>query len=126
MLRSAYKPMLLLMWLALITSAFGYWRNWDRLPARMAVHFDANFRPNGYASREGAVEVGIGIMAVMVSLFTIAGVIAHAVKPAAAWPILLFFYVVVGVLWYGNDLVVRFNLNRLAPHPPPLNITIPQ
>jgi len=126
MLRSAYKPMLLLMWLALITSALGYWRAWDRLPARMAVHFDKNFEPNGYSSREGAVEIGLGVMVVMVLLFTIAGLIAHAMKPAAAWPLLLFFYVVVGILWYGNYSVIRFNLNRMVPHPPPVNITIPQ
>ena len=126
MLRSAYKPMLLLMWLALVASALGYWGSWDRLPARMAVHFDKNFDPNGYSSREGAAEIGLGIMAVMVLLFTIAGLIAHAMKPVAAWPMLLFFYVVVGILWYGNYSVLRFNLNRMAPHPPPVNMTIPQ
>ena|SRR5215469_6769910 len=126
MLRSAYKPMLLLMWLALLTSVVSYWRVWDQLPARMAVHFDANFEPNGYTSREGAVELGIGIMAVMVLLFTIAGLIAHALKPVAAWPMLVGFYIVVGTLWYGNYSVLRFNLNRLAPHPPPVNITNPR
>ena len=126
MLRSAYKPMLLLMWLALLTSVVSYWRVWDQLPARMAVHFDANFEPNGYTSREGAVELGIGIMTVMVLLFTFAGLIAHAMKPVAAWPMLVGFYIVVGTLWYGNYSVLRFNLNRLAPHPPPVNITNPR
>ena len=126
MLRSAYKPMLLLMWLALITTAVNYWRVWDQLPARMAVHFDANFQPNGYTSREASAELGLGIMAVLLLLFTIAGLIAHAMKPAAAWPMLVGFYVVAGILWYGNYSVLRFNLNRLAPHPPPVNITIPQ
>lgn len=126
MLRSAYKLMLLLMWLALITSAVSYWRVWDQLPARMAVHFDANFQPNGYTSREASAELGLGIMAVMVLLFTIAGLIANAMKPAAAWPMLLGFYIVVGILWYANHSVLRFNLNRSAPHPPPVNITIPQ
>jgi len=124
--RSAYKPMLLLMWLALLTSVVSYWRVWDQLPARMAVHFDANFEPNGYTSREGAVELGIGIMTVMVLLFTFAGLIAHAMKPVAAWPMLVGFYIVVGILWYGNYSVLRFNLNRLAPHPPPVNITNPR
>ena len=126
MLRSAYKPMLLLMWLALLTSAVSYWRVWDQLPARMGVHFDANFEPNGYTSRAGAVELGVGIMAVVVLLFTIAGLIAHALKPVAAWPMLVGFYIVVGILWYGNYSVLRFNLNRLAPHPPPVNITNPR
>lgn len=92
----------------------------------MAVHFDANFEPNGYTSREGAAELGLGIMAVLLLLFTIAGLIARDMKPTAAWPMLVVFYVVVGILWYGNYSILRFNLNRLAPHPPPVNITIPQ
>ena len=126
MLRFSYKPMLLMMWLALIITALNYWRVWYQLPARMAVHFGANFQPNSYTSREAAAELGLGIMAVLLLLFTIAGLIAHAMKPPAAWPMLLVFYVVVGILWYGNYSVLRFNLNRLAPHPPPVNITIPR
>ena len=126
MLRFAYKPMLLLMWVALIATAVNYWRVWDQLPARMAVHFDANFQPNGYTSRAASAELGLGIMAVLLLLFTIAGLIMHAMKPAAAWPMLLTFYVAVIILWYVNDSVLRFNLNRLAPHPPPVNITIPR
>ena len=126
MSRSAYKPMLLLMWLALVTSAVNYWHVWNQLPTRMAVHFDANFEPNGYTSRQGAAELGLGIMAVLLLLFTIACLIAHDMKPMAAWPMLVVSYVVVGILWYGNYSILRFNLNRLAPHPPPVNITIPQ
>ena len=44
-------------------TALNYWRAWDQLPARMAVHFDANWQPNGYTSREGALMLGLGIMA---------------------------------------------------------------
>ena len=126
MLRTAYKPMLLVLWMAFLASVLNYWRAWDQLPARMAVHFDANFQPNGYTSREGAAELGLGIMAFVLLLFTIAGLVAHAMKPAAAWPMLVVFYVVAGFLWYGNDSVRRFNLDRLASHPPPVNMTIPR
>ena len=48
------------MWLALPISAWEYWQVWDQLPTRMAVHFDANWQPNGYTSREGALELGLG------------------------------------------------------------------
>ncbi len=116
MMRGAYKPMLALMWLALVSSALNYWRAWDRLPSRMAVHFDANWQPNGYTSKEGAVELGLGIMTVMLVLFTIAGLIAHAMKPVAAWPILFVSYVVVGFCWYGNSSIVNFNLRSQEPH----------
>lgn len=120
-----HKPAVLLMWLALPTAAWIYWHVWDQLPARMAVHFDANWQPNGYTSKEGAAELGLGIMAVMLLLFSVAALIAHALKPAAAWPMLLVFYLVLALIWYGNYSIVRFNLNRFSRYPP-LNITIPQ
>ena len=119
------KPAILLMWLALPTAAWIYWRVWNQLPARMAVHFDANWQPNGYTSKEGSVELGLGIMAVMLLLFSVAVLIAHALKPAAAWPMLVVFYLVVGLIWYGNYSIVNFNLNRFTRYPP-VNITIPQ
>jgi hypothetical protein len=109
-----YKPAVLLMWLALPISVFKYWSAWDQLPVRMAVHFDANWQPNGYTSREGALMLGLGIMVVMLILFTIAGLIVRAQKPAAAWPMLVVFYVVLGFLWFGNHSIVEWNLN-----PPP-------
>jgi hypothetical protein len=102
------------MWLALPITTLTYWRVWDRLPMRMAVHFDANWQPNGYTSREGSLMLGLGIMAVMLILFTIAGLIVRALKPASSWPMLVVFYVVLGFLWFGNNSIVEWNLN-----PPP-------
>lgn len=106
-----FKAGVLLMWLALPLSAWEYRSVWEQLPARMAVHFDANWRPNGYTSREGALELGLGIMAVMLLLFTLAALIMQTLKPPAAWPALLVAYVVVGFCWYGNHSIVKFNLN---------------
>ena len=125
MRRNWYKPLLALMWLTLMTSALNYWRVWDRLPDRMAVHFDANWQPNGFTSKEASVELGRGIMVVILVLFTVAGLIAHAMKPAAAWPMLVAFYLVLGMIWYGNYSIVKFNLNRFTAYPP-LNLTVPQ
>src|SRR5579864_754707 len=111
MARNWYKPVVLLMWTALPTAFWMYWRVWDQLPARMAVHFDANWQPNGYTSREGALALGLGIILVMLILFTVATLIVHALKPAAGWPALLIAYVVIGVCWYANQMIVNFNLN---------------
>lgn len=110
MARTWFKVAVLLMWLALPLSAWEYRSVWDQLPARMAVHFDANWRPNGYTSREGALYLGLGILAVMLVMFTLATLIMQALKPAAAWPALLIAYVVVGFCWYGNHSIVKFNL----------------
>jgi hypothetical protein len=106
-----YKPLVVLMWLALPSAFWNYWRSWDQLPARMAVHFDANWQPNGYTSRDGAVELGLGIMVAMLILFTVATLIIQSLKLSAAWPALLIAYVVIGFCWYGNQMIVNFNLN---------------
>ena len=116
MTRDWYKPLVWLMWLALPITALNYWQSWDQLPARMAVHFDANWQPNGYTSREGALELGIGILGVMLILFTVATLIIHTLKPAAAWPALLIAYVVLGFCWYGNYSIVKFNLQAQQVH----------
>jgi hypothetical protein len=112
--RDWYKPAVWLMWLALPITALTYWRVWDQLPLRMAVHFDANWQPNGYTSREGSLMLGLGIMAVMLMLFTIAGLVVRALKPASSWPMLVGFYVALGLLWFINSSIVERNLN-----PPP-------
>lgn len=115
-MRNAYKPLVFLMWLVLPITAWSYWNAWDQLPARIAVHFDANWRPNGYTSREGAVMLGLGIMAVLLVIFTVAVLILHAMKPSVAWPALLIAYVVLGFCWYGNYSIVNFNLHAQPAH----------
>ncbi len=109
-----YKPsigLVLVMWLALPVSWLEYRQSWNQLPARMAVHFDANWNPNGFTSREGALQLGLGIMAVMLVVFTVAVVAILALKPQAAWPALLIAYVVLGFCLYGNHSIIKFNLN---------------
>jgi len=124
--RSWYTIAIWLMWLALPITALNYYQAWDHLPARMAVHFDANWQPNGYTSREGALMLGLGIMAVMLVIFTVGGFVLRAAKSSPAWPMLAVFYVVLGFICYANYSIVRFNLNLLAPRPPPVNINVPE
>lgn len=116
MTRSWYKMLVLLMWLALPINALNYWRVWDRLPSRMAVHFDANWQPNGYTSKEGAAKLGLGIMATMLAVFTIAMLLSYALKPGSSWPVLILSYFVLGMIWYGNSSIIDFNLKVGAVH----------
>jgi hypothetical protein len=117
MSRDWFKALVGLMWLGLPFSAFEYWSAWDRLPGRMAVHFDANWQPNGYTSREGALMLGLGIMGFLLVVGTVGALIAHALKPSgAAWVLLAIFYLTLGVCWYGNHSIIRFNLNALGDH----------
>jgi hypothetical protein len=112
--RAWHKPAVLLMWLALPTAAWIYWRVWDQLPARMAVHFDANWQPNGYTSREGAAQLGLEILLVMLVLSTVATLIVDALMPAAFWPAVVVLYAVLGFCCYGNYSIVDFNLKAPA------------
>jgi hypothetical protein len=115
MKRDWYTLATWLMWMGLPITALNYWRAWGQLPARMAVHFDANWQPNGYTSREGSLMLGLGIMAVMLVLFTVAASIVRALKPSASWPVLMVGYVVLGFCWYGNHSLVNFNFNAQQP-----------
>jgi len=109
-MKHGYTLAMLLMWLALPVNALNYWTAWDQLPARMAVHFDANWKPNGFTSREGALYLGLGIMASMLVLFTVSALIVRAMKPSASWPVLVVAYVTLGFCWFGNRSIVNFNL----------------
>lgn len=111
-----YKPAVWLMWLALPITAFTYSRSWDLLPMRMAVHFDANWQPNGYTSREGSLMFSLGVEAFLLLLFTVA---AHAVianKPSAAWPVLVSFYFALSLFCFVSNWIVRRNLTGELPH----------
>jgi hypothetical protein len=116
MTRDWYKTLVLVMWLALPINALNYWRAWDQLPLRMAVHFDANWQPNGYTSKESAVKLGLGIMATMLAIFTIAMLLSRALKPSSSWPVLVISYLVLGVIWYGNSSIIEFNLRGPTVH----------
>lgn len=113
------------MWLALPTSAWTYWNVWERLPAQMAVHFDANWHANGFTTRDGAMKMGLGILIFMLVVFTIATLLISYLKPPAVWPALLISYVVVGFCWYGNYSIVKFNLNAQAAHSELVGATSP-
>ncbi len=114
--RDWYKTLTWLMWLALPITALNYWRAWDRLPARMAVHFDVNNHPNGYTTKEGALELGLGIMVLILTSSTLAALLSHALKPSASWPVLVISYVVLAFVCYGNNAIVAFNLKAQAEH----------
>jgi len=104
-----HKPLIVLMWLTFPAVAWTYWSAWGQLPARMAVHFVAKGEPTGYTSREGAAWLGLGILLVMLVLFSVAILIIDAMKPPAFWPALLISCIVVGFCGYGNYRIVKFS-----------------
>jgi ABC-type maltose transport system permease subunit len=103
-------------WLALPLTALNYWRAWDLLPARVAVHFDINWRPNGWTSREGSLMLALGTTAFLVVIFTIASYAMSRtpVSTFAKWSMVVVFYVVLGFVYYVNNWIVDRNLRAVA------------
>jgi hypothetical protein len=112
MKRDWYTLATWLMWLALPITWFNYRRVWDRLPMRMAVHFDANWQPNGWTSREGALYLGLGIIAFLLVVFTVAAYAVRTNKPSSAWPVMIVFYVALTGLCLLNNWIAQKNLNE--------------
>lgn len=112
MTRKWWKIGIALPWLGLPLIALRYWMVWDQLPVRMATHFNAMSQPNGWMSREGSLYFIVGLYLLLVVLFTVIITVVHKVHApdAAAWAVLGLFYVILGVLYYGNESVLSYNL----------------
>jgi hypothetical protein len=111
-----YQLAVWLMWLAVPLTALDYWLVWDQLPARMAVHFDINWRANGWASREASFGFAMGVVVFMLLVFTVASCVARIppVPTLMRWGLLTFFYGVLAFFCAVNHWVVRYNLGERA------------
>jgi Protein of unknown function (DUF1648) len=111
--RKLFQTAIVLAWLSLPLTALKYSSAWDRLPMRIAVHFDANWQPNGWTSREGARLLALGTTAFLLTIFTIAGyATAHMSASALSrWSMLTVFYVVLGLVYHVNSWIVDRNLS---------------
>src|SRR5262249_30455882 len=99
-------------WLVPPVLALRYWQVWDRLPVRIASHFDAIGRPNGYMTRAGSMIFVICISAFIALLGTL--ILTRVRKPEpVSFAIVGFFYVILGVIFYGNESVLAYNLHQV-------------
>jgi uncharacterized membrane protein len=107
------KAFIWLMWLALPITALRYWLAWDQLPLRMATHFDINWQPNGWMTREVSLRFALGITVFLLVIFT--GVWLAIQKRKASgtfcWVLLGFFYLILGIAYFANSSVLEYNLN---------------
>jgi hypothetical protein len=111
--RKVYQIFTGLLWLAVPLTALRFWAVWDRLPLRMASHFNFNGRPNGWMPRDVAFLLALGVTALMVAIFTVVSYVAHKtrVPDTFSWFLLGFFYLVIGFVYAGNSGVVQYNLD---------------
>jgi Protein of unknown function (DUF1648) len=105
-------------WLALPLTARNYSRAWNRLPVRIAVHFDANWQPNGWTSREGARTLALETTGFLLATFTFAAFVASR-KPMSSlsmWAMIIVFYVALGLVYQVNKWIVDRSISPpLAP-----------
>ena len=111
--RRLFTTLTALMWIALPLTALLYAQVWDRLPVRMATHFNAAGQPNGWMSRETSLYFGLGLVTFVLIIFTAIALMIRRQKTmpdAAAYAMLGFFYLIVGFVVYGNESVIQHNL----------------
>jgi hypothetical protein len=104
-----FRLLAALPWLALVYVASRYWQVWDRLPARMATHFDASGRPNGWMSREVALGFMLGVLVFVLIAFTL--ILARVRRTeAGSWAFLALFGLAAGTICWINESLLAYNL----------------
>lgn len=101
------------MWLALPITAVVYRANWERLPLRMATHFNAANQPNGWMAREQALWSSLEMLTVLLTIFTLVLILGHRRQAITAfsWALLAFFYVITGLACYVVLSTLYYNLD---------------
>lgn len=109
--RKLFLTTVVLAWLALPLTALNYSRSWDRLPTRMAIHFDANWQPNGWTTREGSRTLALGMTALLLAVFTVASLAVSAMPTStfSRWAMVAVFCLVLSVVFFVNKWVVERN-----------------
>lgn len=106
---SLFKLLAGLQWLALPTIALMFASVWQRLPGRIATHFDLANQPNGWMSREETLVISLALA----TLFAITStwICSRITDPdAVAWSLLGLFYVILGTLIYAERSILAYNL----------------
>jgi len=106
--RDPYLLLLAALWVFVPLTALHFWLSWDELPVRMATHFDAQWRPNGWSDRGDAFGFAMAILTFPLLIVTPACLWTRLRKPGQAWPVLVIAYVAFGfICWSANSIVSR-------------------
>ena len=110
--RAWYKTLTALLWLAPGALGFRYWQIWDRLPARVAGHFDAAGRANGWLTREASLYYTVGFLAFLAAIFTVVLYAVERKYPLAklSWALLAFLHLEIWSVAYGLNSTLNYTL----------------
>jgi hypothetical protein len=125
--RNTYKTLAVLLWLAPAAMMLRCWQLWDRLPLRMASHFDAAGRANGWMAREAAVGFDVFSLVFVTAVFSIVLYVIHSRYPLArlSWALLAFFHAEVWTIVYMLDSTLTYNIDGQAIAIAPLLVVTP-
>lgn len=113
MIRTWYKTLTAFLWLAPAAIGFRYWQVWDRLPIRIASHFDAAGRANGWMPRNAALYFDLGFLAFLAAVFSVVLYLAQKKYALAklSWVLLAFFHAELWALVYLLNSTLNYNLH---------------
>ncbi len=116
MTRTWYKALAALLWFAPVEIAVRYWQVWDRLPMRVASHFDAAGRANGWMTRRGSLIFDLIFLAFLAGVFSVALLVVQRKYGLGKvpWALLGFLHAEVWSLVYLLNSTVDLNLYGTA------------
>ena len=125
--RTWWRTLIGLLWFAPLMMALRYWMVWDRLPARMASHFDAAGRANGWMPREVSLYFALGFLVFMLTICSVVLYVSHRKYPVGtlSWALLAFFHVEIWTILYMLDSTLDYNLYGTPIVVAPLMIVTP-
>jgi hypothetical protein len=117
MKRAFWYTLFVLPWAALAAFALWLWSVWDRLPARLAVHFNFHNVPNGWQTRVQFAEFCLLLLLLMTSVLVIVGWVMRrlaARKNRLAWGVVFSCDALLAMLYVVMVSLVRYNLGEAA------------
>jgi hypothetical protein len=124
MTRATFKILTALLWLGPMAIALRYRQVWGRLPARMATHFDAAGRANGWMTPEVSLYYSAGFLAFLAAVFFTALLLVLVKYPLAklSWALLIFFHAELWTFVYLMNSMLEFSLSgrQIATAPLPI------
>jgi len=110
--RSLWNVLVALLWLALPAMGIRYWLLWDRLPARIASHFDAAGRANGWMPRDVSLWFDLGFLAFIIGVFTVVLYMMHKKYSVGtlSWALLAFFHLELWTIVFMLSSTLDYNL----------------
>lgn len=116
MTRRWFRTLAGLLWFAPVVMVVRYWQVWDRLPTRVASHFDAAGRANGWMTREGSLYFDVIFLTFLAGVFSVALFVVQRKYGLGKmpWALLGFFHAEMWTFVYLLNSTVDYNLNGTA------------